>query len=30
MAAILECYQRPDGSVQIPEVLQPFMGREIL
>jgi len=30
MAAILECYQRPDGSVQIPEVLQPFMGRELL
>ena len=26
MAAILENYQRPDGSVQIPEVLQPYLG----
>ena len=23
---ILELYQRPDGSVVIPEVLQPYMG----
>ncbi|MEO1146133.1 MAG: serine--tRNA ligase [Cyanobacteria bacterium J06638_22] len=30
MAAILENYQQPDGTVQIPEVLQPFMGREVL
>jgi seryl-tRNA synthetase len=30
MAAILENYQQPDGSVRIPEVLQPYLGREIL
>lgn len=30
MAAILENYQQPDGTVLIPEVLQPFLGREIL
>jgi len=26
MAAILENYQQPDGSVQIPEALQPYLG----
>ncbi|WAL61855.1 serine--tRNA ligase [Thermocoleostomius sinensis] len=31
MAAILENYQQPDGTVQIPEVLQPyFKGRKTL
>ncbi|HEY9643357.1 MAG TPA: serine--tRNA ligase [Coleofasciculaceae cyanobacterium] len=30
MAAILENYQQPDGTIQIPTVLQPFMGREVL
>lgn len=30
MAAILENYQQPDGTVRIPEVLQPFLGREVL
>jgi seryl-tRNA synthetase len=30
MAAILENYQQPDGTVKIPEVLQPFLGREVL
>ncbi len=30
MAAILENYQQPDGTVSIPEVLQPYMKREIL
>lgn len=30
MAAILENYQQPDGTVRIPEVLQPYLGREIL
>ncbi|MDY6936730.1 MAG: serine--tRNA ligase [Cyanobacteriota bacterium] len=30
MAAILENYQQPDGSIKIPEVLQPYLGREIL
>jgi seryl-tRNA synthetase len=30
MAAILENYQQTDGSIKIPEVLQPFMGRDIL
>jgi seryl-tRNA synthetase len=28
VAAILETYQRPDGSVEVPEVLRPFMGLE--
>jgi len=26
VAAILETYQRPDGSVDVPEALRPFMG----
>jgi seryl-tRNA synthetase len=26
VAAILETYQEPDGSVVLPEVLRPFMG----
>ncbi|MEO0885053.1 MAG: serine--tRNA ligase [Cyanobacteria bacterium J06634_6] len=26
MAAILENYQQPDGTIEIPEVLQPYMG----
>ncbi|MEO0356067.1 MAG: serine--tRNA ligase [Cyanobacteria bacterium P01_A01_bin.3] len=30
MAAILENYQQPDGSVSVPEVLQPFMGCETI
>nr|WP_277880210.1 serine--tRNA ligase [Calothrix sp. FACHB-1219] len=30
MAAILENYQQPDGTVLIPEVLQPYLGREVL
>lgn len=30
MAAILENYQQPDGTVKIPEVLQPYLGREVL
>lgn len=30
MAAILENYQQPDGSVKIPEALQPYLKREIL
>ena len=30
MAAILENYQQPDGSVKVPEVLQPYMNREWL
>jgi len=28
--AILENYQQPDGSVRIPEVLQPYMGTNII
>jgi seryl-tRNA synthetase len=27
VATILEAYQRPDGSVEVPEVLRPYMGR---
>jgi seryl-tRNA synthetase len=30
MAAILENYQQPDGTVKIPEALQPYLGREVL
>ncbi|MEQ9553698.1 MAG: serine--tRNA ligase [Coleofasciculus sp. G3-WIS-01] len=30
LAAILENYQQPNGSVKIPEVLHPYMGREVL
>ncbi|MGJ3253266.1 MAG: serine--tRNA ligase [Elainellaceae cyanobacterium] len=30
MSAILENYQQPDGSVRIPDALQPYLGREIL
>jgi seryl-tRNA synthetase len=26
LVAILENYQQPDGSVAIPDVLQPYMG----
>jgi seryl-tRNA synthetase len=30
VAAILETYQRPDGSVEIPEVLRPYLGRDTI
>lgn len=30
MAAILENYQQPDGSVRIPEALQDYMGQKVL
>jgi seryl-tRNA synthetase len=30
MSAVLENYQQPDGTVKIPEVLQPYLGREVL
>jgi len=30
MSAILENYQQPDGTVSIPEALQPYLGREVL
>lgn len=30
MAAILENYQQADGTVLVPEVLQPYLGRELL
>ncbi|AOX00363.1 serine--tRNA ligase [Moorena producens PAL-8-15-08-1] len=30
MSAILENYQQPDGTVKIPEALQPYMGRDLL
>ncbi len=30
MAAILENYQQPDGTIRIPEVLQPYLRREVL
>ncbi|MBL1177056.1 serine--tRNA ligase [Pantanalinema sp. GBBB05] len=30
MAAVLENYQQPDGSVRLPEALQPYLRREVL
>ncbi|NCJ08329.1 serine--tRNA ligase [Synechococcales cyanobacterium C] len=30
MAAVLENYQQPNGQVRVPEVLLPYLGREIL
>jgi seryl-tRNA synthetase len=30
VAAILETYQRPDGSVEVPEVLRPYLGRDVI
>lgn len=30
MAAILENYQQADGTIQVPEVLQPFLGRDVI
>ncbi|MGB7441488.1 MAG: serine--tRNA ligase [Coleofasciculaceae cyanobacterium] len=30
MAALLENYQQPDGTVKIPEMLKPYLGREVL
>lgn len=30
MAAILENYQQPDGSIRVPDVLQPYLKREVL
>jgi seryl-tRNA synthetase len=30
VAAILETYQQPDGSIMIPDVLRPYLGREAI
>ena len=30
VAAILETYQRPDGSVEVPEVLRTYLGRDAI
>jgi seryl-tRNA synthetase len=30
VAAILETHQRPDGTVAVPEVLRPYMGRDTI
>ena len=30
VAAILETYQREDGSIEVPEVLRPYMGRAMI
>lgn len=30
VAALLETYQRPDGSITVPDVLRPYMGREVI
>ena len=28
LASILECYQQADGSISVPEVLRPYMGKD--
>jgi seryl-tRNA synthetase len=30
VAALLETYQRPDGSIEVPEVLRPYVGRDAI
>jgi seryl-tRNA synthetase len=30
VAAILETYQQPDGSIAVPDVLRPYLGREAI
>jgi seryl-tRNA synthetase len=30
VAAILETYQRPDGSIDVPDVLRPYLGRDVI
>jgi seryl-tRNA synthetase len=30
MIAIMENYQQPDGSISVPEVLQPYMGMKVI
>ena len=30
MAAVLENYQQPDGTVKVPKVLQPYLKQECL
>ena len=30
MAAVLENYQQPDGTIEVPDVLQPYLKREVL
>ena len=30
VAALLETYQRPDGTITVPEVLRPYLGREVI
>jgi seryl-tRNA synthetase len=30
VAALLETYQQPDGSVTVPDVLRPYMGRDAI
>ena len=30
VAAIIETYQRPDGSIEVPDVLRPYLGRDAI
>jgi seryl-tRNA synthetase len=30
VAAILETYQEPDGSIRVPDVLRPYLGRDTI
>ena len=30
VAALIETYQRPDGSIEVPEVLRPYLGHDAI
>jgi seryl-tRNA synthetase len=30
VAALLETYQQPDGSIMVPDVLRPYIGRDTI
>ena len=30
VAAILETYQRPDGTIAVPGVLRPYLGHDVI
>jgi seryl-tRNA synthetase len=30
VAALLESYQGPDGAIGVPEVLRPYLGRDVI
>ncbi|HET9519597.1 MAG TPA: serine--tRNA ligase, partial [Candidatus Limnocylindrales bacterium] len=30
VAAIIETYQQPDGTIRVPDVLRPYLGRDTI